>query len=242
MSDKMRNQLFKISLSLTSAFGPDEDFKTINKYEDFWRKINNKEISVPSDIFLGIRDSNKKSFNEKYQHMVKKFLDEVFDVRNEDGLYFAMKECLKGTSSWRDFNSNRGMISAMPSLEKKNFINSIRKDGPEFFKYYTIIQYDKSLPSSGILAWDIANYTSLCRLGAYVGYLKQNTLADHLQRTAILAQGNYSSFREFGVSSIVGQLYTRGYNQYEKSMKDLYRSITSPDSFWNNIEWDIGLD
>ena len=90
------------------------------------------------------------------------------NVFNKEDLELRLDEYLRGSNISEFFNKRRSFLISLPAEERIKYINSLKeKDIREYLKFSLINQYDKCLPKAGIYAFDLSNYTSLCRLGDF---------------------------------------------------------------------------
>lgn len=236
MFEYNEKQLWKISLSMPSLYGPNNDLKAISRHICFWRNINKNKISVTTDILLGV-PKNLPAISMRNQDVIRKFLEKTFNIYSKEDLLFRLSEYSQGSMTNKAFNARRQTISFLPQKEISLLLNSLPEDSNEFFQYSIAVQYDKTLPPSGILAFDIANYISLCRLGATLGYLGKDEMLDYLYKPSILAQENYSGFYEFGIASTVGAIFCNGYTGFGKYFDSLNKAINHKNSYWKHLDW-----
>ncbi len=237
-------QLWKISLSMTSTWGSEKDFEIMEKFKPFWKKVNQGKLKITSEILHGVPESSSSFFTKQQNSRVKTFLQKVFYISDEDSFRKCLTYFFNGTNIKKSFEDKRNLIIAFPPKERSSYINSFSQQHEEYGKLSIINQYCTALPSAGIMAYDISNCVSICRLGLCQGYLKESELAAYLDPLALMAQENYSSFEEFGLSSIVGLLYSMDKvdeKAYNYCMDKLKMALTHPQSYWNNIDWKLNL-
>jgi len=237
-------QLWKISLSMTSTWGPEKDFELMEKYKPFWKKLKRGKLRITSEILHGVSESSSSFFERQQSSRIKTYLQKVFYIFDEDSYRKCLDYFFNGTNIKKSFEDKRNLILALPQKERSLYINSFAHQREEHGKLSIINQYCTALPSAGIMAYDISNCVCICRLGLYQGYLKEGELSSYLDPLALKAQENYSSFEEFGLSSIVGLLYSMDevdLNAYNYCMDKLKLAVTHPQSYWNNIDWNLNL-
>lgn len=245
MVDKDIKQLWKISLSMTSFWGAEKDFEIIEKYNPFWRNVKRGKLQITDEILCGIPESSSDFFKKQRHSRIKTFLQDVFNICDE----YSFRNCLiyffNGTTINRSFEEKRNTIAVLPDKERRALINSLEhKNNEEYIRLSIINQYYKLLPKAGILAYDISNCVSICRLGMYMGYLKEAELASYLDPLAVKAQENYSSFEEFGLASVVGLLYSMDRlddKVCNYCMEKLKLALNHPQSYWKKIDWNLNL-
>lgn len=244
MTNEVITQLWKISLSMTSVWGAEKDFELMEKFQPFWKKLHSGNLMITKEILQGVPQSSGSFFEQQQNLRIKTFLRDAFYINDEDSFRKCLTHFFNGSNLKRSFEDKRNLIVSFPQKERISYINSFAQQREEHGKLSIINQYCKALPSAGIMAYDISNCVSICRLGLYQGYLKESELVKYLDPLALRAQENYSSFEEFGLSSTVGLLYSMdkvNENAYNYCMEKLNMALTHPQSYWNNIDWNLKL-
>lgn len=81
---------------------------------------------------------------------------------------------------------------------------------------------------SSILAWDIERMGYLSRVGAHIGYITKDEAWEFLKKAAILAKDNFSNWKEYAVSIVMGRAMHMGYHpNYFYAMEELF--VEEPD-------------
>ncbi|NLL07136.1 MAG: DUF1266 domain-containing protein [Clostridiaceae bacterium] len=250
MANENIKKLWKISLSMTSIWGAKGDFEIIDKFHPFWEKLNNEKLIITNEILCGISEETKKILKDKQISEIRHFLIHRLHIIDENSFRNCLNYFFNGTNVSRSFEEKRIFITVLPDRERKALINSLNQKNKEYIRLSIVNQYYKLLPKAGILAYDISNCVSICRLGMHQGYLKESEFASYLDTLAIKAQENYSSFEEFGLASVVGLLYSMdslddrafdydmAINYYTEKLK---LALTHPQSYWRNLDWKLKL-
>jgi len=243
-------KLWKISLSMTSIWGAKGDFEIIDKFHPFWKKLNDGKLTITNEILCGIPEETNKILRDRQTSDIRYFLMNRLQIYDENSFKNCLNYFFNGTDINRSFEEKRIFITALPDKERKALINSLSKNNKEYIWLSIVNQYYKVLPKAGILAYDISNCVSICRLGLYHGYLKESEFASYLDTLAIKAQENYSNFEEFGLASVVGLLYSmeripnRAFD-YDAAIiyytEMLKLALTHPQSYWRNLDWKLDL-
>ncbi|MDQ2085083.1 DUF1266 domain-containing protein [Herbivorax sp. ANBcel31] len=245
MSEHILKNLWKISLGICSVFGSERDFDILTKYKNFWQKATKNKIKFSNELLYGILSTDSYYLTKAYNTAAKEFVCNKCQVFNDEDIEIRLNEYLSGSNITNLFNKKRHFLISLTPKEKSSFIDSLKeKNKYEYESFSLINQYDKSLPGAGMLAFDISNYTSLCRLGAFLGYLDENKAHEYLVKSARLAQKNYSSFYEFAVSSTVGILFCKyniDKNYYNLQLERLNKLLTHPKSYFTNLDWNEKL-
>ncbi|RXE58435.1 DUF1266 domain-containing protein [Acetivibrio mesophilus] len=244
MANSINVQLWGLSLSLTSIWGSEKDFEIIERFKPFWKNVKKGKLNLTKEILQGIPESSSSFFKKQVDEKISSFLNDTFNISDENSCIICIKHLFNGSNLKKSFEEKRRLFVSIPQKDRAYFINSFSKNRMEFCQYSIINQYGKYLPSAGILAYDISNCISICRLGLYMGYLNESSLQKYLNTLAKLAQENYCDFEEFGLASTVGVLYSlNGYDNdvYSHYLNNLTIALTNPESPWNNIDWNIDL-
>lgn len=241
MVDNISSQLWKISLGMVSIYGPYKDFDVLNTYKNFWRKMRSGRLTVTEDILYGVpRTENRSAARNK----IMSFLTDVFHINGTPDLMSRMDGFAKGSAMKKAFDEKRRLYVSLPQKERLSLMDPQKQGERKAYQYMIIDRYDSILPPAGILAYDIANYTNLCRLGTYIGCIKAEDMMASLQGAALMAQKNYKSFEEFGYAATIGLLFQAGKvgdKEYRDYFYGLNKILTHKDSYWNNLDWNMEL-
>ncbi len=156
-----------------------------------------------------------------------------------------LDELFDGSKARNAFNEKRKVFVSLPYIERLSLTDKNKYGEVDAYQYEIIYNYESLLPKAGILAFDIANYISICRLGAFIGYIKIDELIRRADEAAVLAQKSYGSFQEFGYASMIGLLFDAGKIEYEKYkcyFERLNKILSHKDSYWRNLQWDMNLE
>ncbi|TYQ15682.1 UNVERIFIED_CONTAM: uncharacterized protein DUF1266 [Acetivibrio alkalicellulosi] len=245
LSEHILKNLWKISLGICSIFGPERDFDILTKYINFWQKAAKNKIEFSNELLFGILSTESYYLTKAYNNAAEEYVGRRCQVFSTEDIEIRLNEYLNGSKIRNLFDKKRHFLISLTSKERSSFIDSLKeKNKYEYESFSFINQYDKSLPGAGILAFDLSNYTSLCRLGAFVGYLDKNKALEYLTKSALLAQKNYSSFYEFAVSSTVGILFCKNNfdtNYYNLHLERLNKVLAHPKSYFTNLNWNEKL-
>jgi hypothetical protein len=245
LPDNILKTLWKISIGTCSVFGPDMDFEIINKHKSFWKKVQKNKMGLTKELLFGVVSTDSNIVSMVRKTSVLRFVKGFCNVFNKEDLELRLDEYLRGSNVSEFFNKRRSFLISLPPEERIKYINSLKeKDIREYTKFSLINQYDKSLPKSGVYAFDLSNYTSLSRLGGFLDYIDENKVHKYLEKSALLAQKNYSSFREFAISSTVGILFSEDIidkNYYDMLLLRLKKLLTYPESYFKNLDWNQKL-
>lgn len=117
-------------------------------------------------------------------------------------------------------------------------------DSDEGYQVDAMIKYRSDVGPSGILAFDICRYISLCRWGNYCGYLSDVEAWALVMPAAAELQASFSSWEEVGQSYLMG----REFWSHDQTLIDgdamigvYMRLLTDPESPWHLNPWDLDL-
>jgi hypothetical protein len=231
----MIQQLWNLSLSMTAAFGAAKDLEVLSGAKDFWQKVKRNEMALTSELIQGIpfaQGLTQASMKEK----VRAHMCEDYHILNNDDLHATLNSLLLGSKTVSLFNERNRIIAAMPLSERARMLQEMR-GAPDFTSYEIVIQYDLTLPPAGILGFDLASYVSLCRLGAYMGFISDEEVLKRLDQSSSMARQHFSSFEQFALSSAVGMLFSNNGANYAGVFNNYYLSLHHPCSYWSNLKW-----
>lgn len=242
--NNIKHQLWKISLSMASIYGHDMDFEVVETYKGFWNLVNTSCIDFTEDILYGVPQTNSKLVSISNIDKAKGFLAKVFNINSPQDMKVRLDGLSKGSSVRKIFDAKRKIYLALPFKERTSLADPKKQGGSDAHQYQIIDNYESLLPQAGVLAYDIANYISICRLGAFLGYIKPDEMMELINEPAALAQRSYKSFEEFGYASTAGILIYTGkieYDEYRNYFERLNKLLTHKDSHWRNLDWNMSL-
>ncbi|MCM3623659.1 MULTISPECIES: DUF1266 domain-containing protein [Brevibacillus] len=142
------------------------------------------------------------------------------------------------------FYEMRSFLSTLSMADQSAFLETLPKNTEKHMQYILVKAYMHKLPLAGIAAWDFGRYVDLCRMGAFVGYISEETSWELIRKVAVVAQESYSGWLEYGISYVAGRQFWLGTISEEKAKQhtDYVRSLVlNKDSLWRRLDWNLKL-
>lgn len=142
-----------------------------------------------------------------------------------------------------DFNQLRGILRVMTTKQQDLYIASLQDEYKEI-NARIVQRYDKLLPESGILAWDLGRVATICHFCAEVGYIPREYAWSYLLNNANQVQQSYRSWTEYGLAYIIGrQFWQKELDASSTSthLESIQRQLTDSDCPWSFLPWDTKL-
>jgi len=142
-----------------------------------------------------------------------------------------------------EFNHVRGILRVMTTKQQDLYIASL-KDEYKTINARIVQRYDKLLPESGILAWDLGRAATICHFCAEVGYISQEYAWSYLLNNANQIQQSYSDWTEYGLAYIIGrQFWEKELDESSTSMHLglIQRQLTDTNCPWSFLPWNTSL-
>ncbi len=243
MRNNAKQLIWKLFLSVTSRYDPFEDYLVMEK-RGFWNSVKKDKIEITQELLQGFQKSESKIVMMRLESGMSGYLLYFCNVSNEEELKCRVEDFLGGSRVNKIFNEKRSELISLPQKRRKEYITSFGYDNKILRQYLFINQYDKMLPPSGILAFDISNCVRMCRFGLHLGYINEKELMEYLHKAAVLARKHYTGFEEYGLSATAGLLFyslvtnTQYTYDYIGSLKKL---MMQPYSYFKNLDWNMDL-
>ncbi|WP_188889440.1 DUF1266 domain-containing protein [Paenibacillus radicis (ex Gao et al. 2016)] len=221
---------------MTAAYGSSKDIEGLCSVKDLWKRVGSTEFQLTPQLLYGMPVYNRLE-QAGVKEEVEIYLRSSFQVHNAANLHEKLESLLIGSEYVLRFIEMRKTISAMPYRERVRKLQAMKDDEQEAALYEIVMQYDLALPEAGILAFDIATYVSLCRLGAFMGFIEETDVYKRLEQSTSLARQHFSSFEQYALSSAVGVLFSNGNVNKEEVLNNYYSSLHHPYSYWRHLEW-----
>lgn len=166
-----------------------------------------------------------------------------FQIYNKEDFLAKVTIEIENSPIFQTYTKRRSILMALPIHERVGFITN----NDEVFGF--INHYEPSLTPAGILGYEISTRVQMCRLAYYMGYIGRDELFRYIQPYAVLAQKNFNSFREYGLSCITGLLFfleffnSRNLRYISEStlIKLLHWLLNARESPWTNLPWNIAI-
>ncbi|MFF2089260.1 DUF1266 domain-containing protein [Paenibacillus sp. NPDC058174] len=221
---------------MTAAYGSSKDLEGLCSVKDLWKKVGNKDYQLTPELLHGMPVYNRLE-QAGVKEEVEIYLRSSFQVHNAVNLREKLEALLIGSECVLQFLEIRKAITAMPYRERVRKLQAMKDDEQEAALYEIVMQYDLALPEAGILGFDIATYVSLCRLGAFMGYIDETEVFKRLETSTSMARQHFSSFEQYALSSAVGVLFSNDNVNKEEVLNNYYSSLHHPYSYWRHLEW-----
>jgi len=177
-------------------------------------------------------------------------IDDLKDVLLREWWSIVDEESAYSTLNWLteeghriDFNQLRGILRVMTTKQQDLYIASLQ-DEYKAINARIVKRYDKLLPESGILAWDLGRAATICYFCAEVGYIPREYAWSYLLNNANQIQQSYRSWTEYGLAYIIGRQY------WQKELDDsstsihlelIQRQLTDTNYPWSFLPWNTKL-
>lgn len=142
-----------------------------------------------------------------------------------------------------DFNQLRGILRVMTTKQQDLYIASLQDEYKEI-NTRIVQRYDKLLPESGILAWDLGRAATICHFCAEVGYIPREYAWSYLLNNANQVQQSYRSWTEYGLAYIIGRQFWQkelDASSTSTQLESIQRQLTDSDCPWSFLPWDTKL-
>lgn len=177
-------------------------------------------------------------------------IDDLKDVLLREWWSIVDEESAYSTLNWLteeghriDFNQLRGILRVMTTKQQDLYIASLQ-DEYKAINARIVQRYDKLLPESGILAWDLGRAATICYFCAEVGYIPREYAWSYLLNNANQIQQSYRSWTEYGLAYIIGRQF------WQKELDDsstsihlevIQRQLTDTNCPWSFLPWNSKL-
>ncbi|WMT43354.1 DUF1266 domain-containing protein [Paenibacillus sp. D2_2] len=170
-------------------------------------------------------------------------LGEGWSIVDEESAYDTLNS-LSEIGHREDFNQTREIVRFMTTKQQDLYIASL-KDEYKTINARIVQRYDKLLPESGILAWDLGRAASICHFCAEVGYFSREYAWSYLLNNANQIQQSYSNWIEYGLAYIIGrQFWQKELDDSSTSMhlQFIKRQLTDTNCPWSFLPWNTKLE
>lgn len=235
-----RSHIWMISLGMLNAYyGYNDKYPVIlKKYKGIWKKLQSGEEACIPDILLhGVPKPVHKSQSNDFFNDALEFMQNYFHIHTKNDFLIKATLDINNSVMLQTYAKRRNILLALPMEQRVYFIAN-NDDMFNFINYF-----ESSLTPAGILGYEISTHVQMCRLAFYLGYISRDELFQFLRPDAMLAQRNFNSFHEYGLSCLVGLLfYWQFYNSHHSKnepalVKLLNWFLKSKASPWTNLSW-----
>ena len=182
--------------------------------------------------------------NEFFHERINYILTEFWGIENKDDVYNTVSWLLNEghTDEYLDY-ANADTIDELINEDMDEEEIEIVKNGFEFTKYFK----DK-LPENIMLGWDYGRAAAIVRWSYFMNYINEEEAWEILDKIASVMIGTFNSWKEFGISYIVGGLFwtyrkdpSETYSRYYETVEALEGLLTETgeeeDGEWLRNPW-----
>ena len=182
--------------------------------------------------------------NEFFHERINYILTEFWGIENKDDVYNTISWLLNEghTDEYLGY-ANADTVDELIDEDMDEEEIEIVKNGFEFVKYFK----DK-LPENIMLGWDYGRAAAIVRWSYFMNYISEEEAWEILDKIAGVMIGAFNSWKEFGISYIVGGLFwtyrkdpSETYNRYYETVEALEGLLTETgeeeDREWLRNPW-----
>ena len=170
--------------------------------------------------------------NEFFHDRINYILTEFWGIENKDDVYNTIAWLLNEghTDEYLGY-ANADTVDELINEDMDEEEIEIVKNGFEFTKYFK----DK-LPENIMLGWDYGRAAAIVRWSYFMNYISEEEAWEILDKIAGVMIGTFNSWKEFGISYIVGGLFwtyrkdpSETYSRYYETVEALEGLLTETD-------------
>ncbi len=182
--------------------------------------------------------------NEFFHDRINYILTEFWGIENKDDVYNTIAWLLNEghTDEYLDY-ANADTIDELINEDMDEEEIEIVKNGFEFTKYFK-----NKLPENIMLGWDYGRAAAIVRWSYFMNYINEEEAWEILDKIASVMIGTFNSWKEFGISYIVGGLFwtyrkdpSETYSRYYETVEALEGLLTETgeeeDGEWLRNPW-----
>ena len=182
--------------------------------------------------------------NEFFHDRINYILTEFWGIENKDDVYNTIAWLLNEghTDEYLGY-ANADTVDELINEDMDEEEIEIVKNGFEFTKYFK----DK-LPENIMLGWDYGRAAAIVRWSYFMNYISEEEAWEILDKIAGVMIGTFNSWKEFGISYIVGGLFwtyrkdpSETYSRYYETVEALEGLLTETgeeeDGEWLRNPW-----
>lgn len=182
--------------------------------------------------------------NEFFHERINYILTEFWGIENKDDIYNTISWLLNEghTDEYLGY-ANADTVDELIDEDMDEEEIEIVKNGFEFAKYFK----DK-LPENIMLGWDYGRAAAIVRWSYFMNYISEEEAWEILDKIAGVMIGAFNSWKEFGISYIVGGLFwtyrkdpSETYSRYYETVEALEGLLTETgeeeDREWLRNPW-----
>ena len=182
--------------------------------------------------------------NEFFHERINYILTEFWGIENKDDVYNTVAWLLNEghTDEYLGY-ANADTVDELIDEDMDEEEIEIAKNGFEFTKYFK----DK-LPENIMLGWDYGRAAAIVRWSYFMNYINEEEAWEILDKIASVMISSFNSWKEFGISYIVGGLFwtyrkdpSETYSRYYETVEALEGLLTETgeeeDGEWLRNPW-----
>jgi hypothetical protein len=136
----------------------------------------------------------------------RRLLDQWWSIRTRDDLIKTLS-WLQYTGHRRAFEEQGRRIDTLDNAQFEFALETPSLDEQGRNELEVVRRYHQRLGSTGILAWDLVRYISLCRWGYLVGFLSDDEAWELIMPAALTLQRSFGSWKELQDNFLIGRQY-----------------------------------
>lgn len=136
----------------------------------------------------------------------RRLLDQWWDVKTRDDLLKRL-EWLQYTGHRKAFEEQGLRIDKLDNRQFQFALETPSLDEQGRNELNVVRRYHQRLGTTGILAWDLVRYISLCRWGYLVGFLSDDEAWKLIMPAALSLQRAFGSWKELQDNFLIGRQY-----------------------------------
>ncbi|MDR0435124.1 MAG: DUF2185 domain-containing protein [Gracilibacteraceae bacterium] len=187
-------------------------------------------------------ESLAKCANEAERDALRKHLDELFEITNEESLWDALNNLHQ---SYSEYDSFRAFWAGRPQFD----LGELNPRGRKLFESSMAFaaKLRDVVGNNGFLAWDVNERIGMCRRAYAAGFISEAEFWEAGESMAIRAAAYYDNWGEYALSCICGSVYyefRRMYDGDESRVGQFYdiqmglvRALTAEDGLWRRYGW-----
>lgn len=198
-----KQQLWALYLGNLSFLGNELDRKALKKHKKIWELINDEEYKLPERLIYGVPEVEFNDMMSSYRRRINNFAMKKHGIKGKNDILSEVHRLIEGSDLTKEVSREIQRIKLMPNSYLKEQLED-ENDELKAKMYKLILLNLDSLSSLGILAYDLANAISLCRVGGVYGYLTTREVIEKVNSIAKIVHEKYRNYEEFGVASRLG--------------------------------------
>lgn len=216
---------------------PDGDIKVVKNDDSYIRHF---EILLSGMLtYLNGHESNTLAVEEDdefFKEKVDYILSEIWGITNKEETFETIGWLLNSghTEEYLNYQNGKNYEEFITENSDEEDVE-IAKNGFEFAQFFK----DK-LPENIILGWDYGRASMICRWAYFLGYISEEETWEILDHIASVMISNFKSWKEYGISYIIGGLFWT-YRKDPEGVYDRYQeTVGALEGLLNDEDEDDG--